>query len=270
MIKSESIVKLADALVKAQAEMPTAKMDKENPFYKSHYATLGAVIDAAKPILAKNNLAVSQPTIYDGNKIGVETILIHSSGEYISNICCIPIGETERNAQIAGSTISYLRRYGLAALLGIYSDEDDDSETGKKKAPAKKESSEPKPKNHEAPWEPVFLRDQIQLRIKSHNAVQATPDMVGLTAAMIAYPFEGVADTKAIEGIRHSIVKYLFGYPSLKDASGPGLAVLLDWLKPVKDSGGAYTPDKIAQLECQAIWKQVQAEAGQVELPGTK
>jgi hypothetical protein len=137
MNKSESIAKLAVALVKAQAEMPNAPMDGVNPFFKSKYATLGSVIDTAKTVLSKHGLAVSQPVVHDGGLVGIETILIHESGEWISSICCIPLVPSGKTAQEAGAIISYLRRYGLASILGMYSDEDLDGNQKPTKAPVK-------------------------------------------------------------------------------------------------------------------------------------
>ena len=55
MTRSESITRLAAALAMAQAEMPVAVFDATNPFLKSKYASLGSVIQASRPILAKQN-----------------------------------------------------------------------------------------------------------------------------------------------------------------------------------------------------------------------
>jgi len=60
MNKSESITHLATALAKAQAEMPVAVMDATNPFLKNKYATLGSVITASRPVLAKHKLSLVQ------------------------------------------------------------------------------------------------------------------------------------------------------------------------------------------------------------------
>jgi len=128
MNKSESIKNLAIALGKAQAEMPVAIFDEVNAFLKNKYATLGKVIETATPIMGKNGLSYSQLTTGSGGEIGVETILMHESGEWISSTATLPI-EAEKGkskAQVAGSNISYLRRYALASILGIYSDEDND------------------------------------------------------------------------------------------------------------------------------------------------
>ncbi len=60
MTQSQSITHLAAALAKAQAEMPVAVFDATNPFLKSKYASLGAVIQSSRPILAKHNLSLIQ------------------------------------------------------------------------------------------------------------------------------------------------------------------------------------------------------------------
>jgi hypothetical protein len=128
MNKSESIQNLSAALVKCQAEMPAVKFNKTNPFLKNRYADLGAIIETAQPILAKHGLAVSQLCTTQGDHVGVETVLIHTSGEWIGSVMEIP-AEAERgksSAQVAGSIVTYIRRYALAAMLGMYADEDGD------------------------------------------------------------------------------------------------------------------------------------------------
>jgi hypothetical protein len=135
--KSESIQLLASALSKAQAEMPAIKFDSKNPFLKNDYASLGAIIAGARPIIAKHGLSVSQLTFGEDGTAGVETVLMHTSGEWISQSISMPIGEEKgkSSAQVAGSIVTYLRRYCLASILGIYSDEDGD---GNKPEPERK------------------------------------------------------------------------------------------------------------------------------------
>ena len=86
MTKSESIAKLAEALAKAQSEMKAAFKNRVNPFFKSTFADLESVWDACREPLSKNGLSVSQPTHIDANgKIILTTMLLHSSGEWISS-----------------------------------------------------------------------------------------------------------------------------------------------------------------------------------------
>lgn len=138
MKHSASLGELAKALTTAQAELTPAPMNATNPFLKSKYADLGAVIATAKPVLAKHGLSYSQHPYGEGGKIGVETILMHSSGEWLSSgIELDAVEERGKSAaQVAGSIITYLRRYALAAALGIYADEDTDGHAPRAKPAA--------------------------------------------------------------------------------------------------------------------------------------
>ena len=154
--KSESIKELATALAKAQSELPAAQFDATNPFFKSQYASLGSVISASRPTLAKYGLAVSQLAVSDGDLVGVTTILMHDSGEWLEGTFTMATGEErgKSSAQVAGSVITYLRRYGLASILGMYTDEDGDGNHAPQQAkaapkPAATPESTPTPNGHD-------------------------------------------------------------------------------------------------------------------------
>ena len=85
MNKSESITELAKALCKAQGAMGGAHKGANNPFFKSKYADLSAVIQAIKEPFASNGLSYVQFPIESGGRVGIETILMHESGEFLSN-----------------------------------------------------------------------------------------------------------------------------------------------------------------------------------------
>jgi hypothetical protein len=133
MNKSESIKNLAAALAQAQGEMPAVKMNAQNPFLKNRYADLGAVIETSRPILAKHQLSISQFPTSEGERIGITSILMHSSGEWVSDTVYIPITDSKglSIAQSSGVVFSYLRRYSWAAILGLYADEDTDGHASK-------------------------------------------------------------------------------------------------------------------------------------------
>ncbi len=137
MNKSQSVTKLADALAKAQAKMPVVRMNAQNPFLKNKYADLGAVIEASRPVLAEFGLSISQFPTSDSDKIGVTSLLMHASGEWLEDTIYINATDSKglSVAQSAGVVISYLRRYAWAAILGLYADEDNDGHTGDKKQP---------------------------------------------------------------------------------------------------------------------------------------
>ena len=132
MRTSEQISALADALSKAQAEMTGAKKDKANSFFKSDYADLSAVIEARSVPFANHGLSfVQSPGFVDG-MICVTTRIMHSSGEWIEGDCILP--PTKADAQGYGSAITYAKRYGLQAMCGIPSVDDDGNDAVKHKA----------------------------------------------------------------------------------------------------------------------------------------
>lgn len=139
MKQSESITNLAAALVKASAAIKPIPKDRTNPHFKNRYATLDAIVEATRPVLAAHGLAVIQgsavPETHEGTLVGfnVETMLVHSSGEWLSNAVLMPVEKA--SAQGAGSALTYGRRYGLSALLNLTADEDDDGETATNHAP---------------------------------------------------------------------------------------------------------------------------------------
>lgn len=142
MQHSESLKELAEALSLAQAEMPAAKMTSTNPFLKNKYADLGSVIDAARPVLAKYGLSISQLLASEGDRVGVETVVMHKSGQWISNVVFMDTGEHKgiSDAQGAGIVFTYLRRYAFAAALAMYADEDNDGSKSEQKKETPKET----------------------------------------------------------------------------------------------------------------------------------
>lgn len=133
MRTSESIAALADALSKAQSEMTGAKKSADNPFFKSKYSDLAAVMEAISKPFAAHGLSFCQgPGFVDGN-ISVTTRIMHSSGEWLESDCILP--PTKADAQGYGSAITYGRRYGLQAMAGVPSVDDDGNAAVEKAAP---------------------------------------------------------------------------------------------------------------------------------------
>lgn len=123
MKKSETLTKLAPALVKAQETMAGAKKGADNPFFKSKYANLEEVIRVVKDAFQKNGLAFVQFPVSAEGMAGVETIIMHDSGEFISNEFLLKCSKYD--PQGMGSAITYARRYGLQSAAGIPSEDDD-------------------------------------------------------------------------------------------------------------------------------------------------
>ena len=124
IMQSESIANLAKALSIVQGKLTYAKKDSANPFFKSKYADLESVWDACRDLLSANGLAVVQlPGEYFEGTMALTTIITHSSGEWISQQMSLPV--TKPDAQGAGSALTYMRRYALAAAIGVVQADDD-------------------------------------------------------------------------------------------------------------------------------------------------
>ena len=143
---NEKHTNLNAALSAAQAEFKAVAFDATNPFLKNRFASLGACIESTRPILAKHGLSVTQQPVGTGASIGVITTLRHSSGESASSEISLPLGDEKgkSQAQVAGSIITYLRRYSLSGVLGLYADEDNDGHSVQPE-PVKPLAAAPKP-----------------------------------------------------------------------------------------------------------------------------
>lgn len=115
---------LNTALVNAIAETKDVHADSTNPFHKNKYASLGAHLEAIKPIFQKHGLAILQFPTSSEKAIGVNTIIVHTSGASIEESICIPVADNVKG-QEAGAIISYLRRYALASVAGVATEDDD-------------------------------------------------------------------------------------------------------------------------------------------------
>lgn len=145
MEKSAEIGELVVALSRAQGAFPAVPLNAVNPFLHNRYADLGSVIETVKQILSDHELAVTQLVTSREGYVGVTTILAHKSGQWISDTVTLPIGAEKGKslAQVAGSVITYLRRYALSAILGLYAGDDVDGSEGDK-AEAPKNGGAPK------------------------------------------------------------------------------------------------------------------------------
>lgn len=124
MNKSDSIANLAAALAKAQGEIRGATRDAQNPHFKHNYADLSSIWDACRDALSRNEIAVTQLPSADGAVVRVETVMMHSSGEWISSE--LAVTARDGSPQSVGSALTYCRRYGLASVVGVAPVGDDD------------------------------------------------------------------------------------------------------------------------------------------------
>lgn len=163
MLKSEKLAELAAALSKAQGEIKGAKKDADNPYFKSKYADLSSVWDACRDALSANGLSVLQAARSIEGGVEVETLLMHASGEWVSETLALPVQKAD--AQGFGSALTYCRRYGLSAMIGIAPEDDDGN------AAAKAASTDFKPQSKAAPTAGVLEQLPIERqKIVNHQA----------------------------------------------------------------------------------------------------
>lgn len=132
MIRSENIDKLAPALVALQAEIRAVAKNAYNPHHKATYTDLATLWTHVQGTLAEHKFAVIQ-TFDPGepDRVTITTTLMHTSGQYIYGTLTLPLGRGG-GPQGAGSAITYGRRYSLAAILGVVSEDDDDGNAAQK------------------------------------------------------------------------------------------------------------------------------------------
>jgi hypothetical protein len=151
--KSDSIKELVTALSKAQAAIEPPKRSqtaevtmKSGGKFKYSYTELSEVMDAIRNPFRENGLALIQIPVPDETFCIIETMLAHSSGEWISGT--MKIKPEDSSAQKWGSCMTYIRRYSALALCGLSPEDDDGAEasgvtaTKQKKEP---EASAPPP-----------------------------------------------------------------------------------------------------------------------------
>lgn len=167
MILSQSpeLDQLATALAIAQGSIQGAVKDRTNPAFKSSYADLASVWDACRAALSANGLSVSQhPGRLEDGSATVTTILLHKSGQHISSVCAaLP---RDQSPAAVGSVVTYLRRYALAAAVGV-APEDDDGQAAS--------HATPNPQPQRAPAQAQRVAEALGGRVESVERISPTP-----------------------------------------------------------------------------------------------
>lgn len=134
MKHSEKIDLLAPAVLAAQREMKNQSFDSENPHFGNEYVSLPKLLEYIRGVFNKYEISFLQFPVGFG---GLETVLLHATGQWISETAT-GVPAKPNDPQALGSLITYLRRYGGAAVSGIAGDADDDGNAASSKEPEKK------------------------------------------------------------------------------------------------------------------------------------
>lgn len=127
MQMSQSIVNLSKALCDAQELLENPTRDKSGYNYK--YADLPQVLEKIKIALKPHNLVFIQMVggISD-NKVSLHSVLMHSSGEYMSCTSEIYVDDKMKSkTQGVGSAITYLRRKSALSFFSIGEEDEIDA-----------------------------------------------------------------------------------------------------------------------------------------------
>jgi len=194
MRTSESISKISQALVKAQGAITFAAKDAVNPHFRNKYADLPAVIDAIKPALNANGVAFIQlPAPSDPGTLALTTRLLHESGEWIESMAVVTLPKND--PQGYGSAITYLRRYSLAAAVGLYQDDDDGNAASQPPKQTKRPTGVMNDVLNESPAIPAVREQEL---LKLWETVKGDFEAYGPQAAFERIEQEGLDDLEKI------------------------------------------------------------------------
>lgn len=246
MDHSAEINELAAALAKAQGAITTAAKDKTNPFLKSSYADLASVMAAARSHLSANGLAVIQTAETTNAGVSVTTMLAHASGQWISGTMSMAAGEErgKSSAQVLGSIVTYLRRYGYMAITGVVADDDDDDGNSAAGRPV----AQPAPKAEAPKAEPpkvdvLAIRELVQAEAKRRDNGTAEPasDQQKTLIRMFIPEATGRKSGPDADQDRHLFLEYLTGNKSSTEITRGYAGAILDQLV---DKGNITTDAK--------------------------
>ena len=128
-------------LLLAQGEIGAIAKTQDNPFFRSKYADINAILAVVKPILNKHGLVLTQGLSSENSHFGLNTTIVDAdSKEEVKSWCPLP---ENLDAQKTGSAITYFRRYSLQSLLALEA-QDDDGNVATEKPKAVKETKHEK------------------------------------------------------------------------------------------------------------------------------
>jgi hypothetical protein len=267
MNHSDSIQNIMGALMQAQTESGVLPFDGVNSFTNSRYTTLGKVIEITQPVFRKHGLVFTSLPTGDGINIGVTYLLAHpESGEWIRETILSVVEKEPKKSlgQVAGSNVSYFRRYGISALLNLYSDEDVDGNiTGKGSSGGKQQKPNATATDGVRPWDANLTKEYLVARAKYHashankyNDQKGTRK--GAMIAMLNNLFGG-------DQQRHAALEWLTTKASTKEWEDSAWLAFKDWIE-VREVDGEWLPGEHVKQEANNIIKAAMMDQGQQEM----
>lgn len=189
---SPSIDAVAPAYVVAWSQLEHVAKNADNPHFGSKFASLDAVLDVVRPILAAQGLAIWQRELFAKGGVRLQTVIMHgATGQFLADGA--PFRKSVKDdPQAAGSALTYLRRQALACITGVAQADDDGAAAAKA----------PKPATKAVKLAPEKDRAALQKRINALPAayVQQIRDKLGPEAGVTAWTQLTVAQAKIVKG----------------------------------------------------------------------
>jgi hypothetical protein len=201
---SESVAAIATALAKAQTELSNPEKAMVGTVYNNRsdspqsfrYASLSSGLDIVRKVLGGQQIAIAQTTNIDrpSGAVNLTTVLMHTSGEWISSdwpICALSeISQPRR----MGAALTYARRYALFTMVGIAGEDDldapdvtneqpkadkaADARLGSGGEPEPVRSSQPRPVNPNSPpvREKLGVEESAAIRAQLIREIETLPE----------------------------------------------------------------------------------------------
>lgn len=200
-MQSENLDKLFKGMNAFRSQLKQPIKDAKNPFFKSNYVTLEGVQNAIDAGIKGTGLAYTQIVKNDDNgNVGVETIITHESGQYLTT-GVLALRPEKATPQGYGSTITYAKRYQLASAFGVSSDIDDDGNAGSFKTQAKGNYQQPRQQEHANP-EILEYNNLFNKALKALGTDKATLKIQVTEQIGKMFP----NDTKSEDKLKHGIM----------------------------------------------------------------
>lgn len=209
-MQSENLDKLFKGMNVFRSQLKQPAKDAKNPFFKSNYVTLEGVQNAIDAAIKGTGLAYTQIVKNDDNgNVGVETIITHESGQYLTT-GVLALRPEKATPQGYGSTITYAKRYQLSSAFGVSSDVDDDGNVGsgnfKTQAKGNYQQSYPQPRQQ-------VQQKQVNPEIATYNSLfnKALKTLETDKATLKSQVTEQIGkmfpnDTKSEDKLKHGIM----------------------------------------------------------------
>jgi len=171
MIEFSNFKEMPKALSKLQVAVKNPNRNKKA--YNYFYADMDEVLNCIKKPCSENGFSIVQMPFNDGEVLGVETLLIHDSGEYIKGKFGSKLAK--QDPQSVGSQVSYYRRYSLLSMFNLSQEDDDGASVSKPQASASVASDKQKIFLHTLMVEKnVMLTDELKNKLRTISSINCS------------------------------------------------------------------------------------------------